>query len=61
MKKALILVIATLFLSFTAGYVQEVLDLRGEWDCLQESPGMKSFTIVIEITQEGKTFMGIGL
>jgi hypothetical protein len=38
-----------------------VYDISGEWDCLYESPGMKGFTIVIEITQEGKTFMGIRL
>ena len=40
---------------------QQVLELRGEWDCLYESPGMRGYTIVIEITQEGKTFMGIRL
>ena len=38
-----------------------ILDMNGEWDCLYESPGLKSYTIVIEITQEGKTFMGIRL
>lgn len=38
-----------------------ILDINGEWDCLYESPGVRSHTIVIEITQEGKTFMGIRL
>ena len=38
---------------------QQVLDLRGEWDSLHEFPGMRGYTIVIKITQEGKTFMGI--
>lgn len=38
-----------------------ILDMNGEWDCLYESPGVKSNSIVIEITHEGKTFMGIRL
>ena len=40
---------------------QQVLDIRGEWDGQHKFPGMKGFTIVIEITQEGKTFIGIRL
>ena len=38
-----------------------ILDMNGEWDGLHKFPGMKGYTIVIEITQEGKTFMGIRL
>ena len=38
-----------------------VLEMNGEWDCLHEFPGMRGYAIVIEITQEGKTFMGIRL
>jgi hypothetical protein len=38
-----------------------ILEMNGEWDCLYEFPGMKGFTIVIEITQKDKTFMGIRL
>jgi hypothetical protein len=40
---------------------QQVLDLRGEWDGIHEFPGMTGYTIIIEMTQEGKTFMGIRL
>jgi hypothetical protein len=38
-----------------------ILEMNGEWDCLYEFPGGKGFTIVIEITQKDKTFMGIRL
>jgi hypothetical protein len=38
-----------------------ILDMNGEWDSLHKFPGMKGLTNVIEITQEGKTFIGIRL
>ena len=45
----------------TAPNGEVIMEMNGEWDCLHEFPGMKGFTIVIEITQEGKSFMGIRL
>lgn len=45
----------------TAPNGEVIMEMNGEWDCLHEFPGMKGFTIVIEITQKDKTFMGIRL
>jgi hypothetical protein len=45
----------------TAPNGEVILEMNGEWDCLHEFPGMKGFTIVSEITQKDKTFMGIRL
>ena len=42
-----------------------ILDMSGKWDCLVEYQGMysglKSHAVNIEITQEGKTFVGVRL
>lgn len=42
-----------------------ILDMSGEWDCFIEYQGMysglRSHKVTTEITQEGKTFLGVRL